>query len=397
MPTPVSFLTRKRGASGACIVAVIAALMTLRLALDREPHVLPAAPPADTVILQLPLGDQSSRELAAMWRDLQGDPDNAEAAAGYASLALQRYAVGGDARYIGYAQGALAPWREDDHPPLAIWLLRGRILQTQHRFAEAGADLDRLLARHRDSAEGMLLSADAWRRAGDLERARARCAGLALAGFSAPAAHCAGDILMSLGKPEQAYALLAPMHAEPAQGPPRLQQWMLAVAAEAAAADGRAAHALALYQRALAIPGATIAMRASHADLLLAEGRPNQALAALARAPEPDADALLLRRAIAARQLGLADAHALRKRLQAGFVEAESLGTAALHWREQALFALLLADDPDAALVHAENNWNQQKGPEDATLLIEAARAAGRPDAANAVYAWREGSQFGDV
>lgn len=397
MPTPGSFPTLKRRTSGACVAALMAASITVSHSLAGDPHASSAAPVADTVILQLPKGGERTGDLAALWRDLQRAPGSADAAVRYAGEALQRYAVTGDARYIGYAQGALAPWQQDADPPLQVWLLRGRILQTQHRFAEAGAYLDRLLARHRDSAEGMLLSADAWRRAGDIARAKARCAGLALAGFSSLALHCAGDILLSLGEAGKAYALLAPLHAEPGRGQPQLQQWMLTVAADAAAADRKVAEALALYERALAIPGATIAMHASYADLLLAEERPSDALAALARAQEPDADALLLRRAIAARELGRADAHALRKRLRTGFVEAEKLGTAALHWREQALFALLLANDPNAALTYAGKNWRQQKGPEDAALFIQAARASGRPEAANAVYEWRQSQQFGDV
>ncbi len=397
MPSPVFSPTRNRGGVGAGFATAIATSIALCLSPGSALHAHGVDADADTVVLQLDVGDGRSAGLAAMWRDLQQQPDNADAAASYANRALQRYAVGGDARYIGFAQGALEPWREDLRPPLAIWLLRGRILQTQHQFAAAGADLDRLLATHRDAVEGMLLSADAWRRAGDLGRARARCAGVALAGYPLPALHCAGDILISLGEPEQAFATLSQVHEGPAHGPPRLRQWMLTVAAEAAAAAGKSPQALELYQRALAIPEASIAMHASYADLLLAQGHPEKALVALASTPDPDADALLLRRAIAAKRLDHADRHELRERLRERFAEGERLGTAALHWREQALFALKIDDDPDTALGYAKQNWAVQKGPEDASLVLAAARAAGRPEAVDIINNWREQQRTSEI
>ncbi len=397
MPSPDCSLTRKRRGVGALLVTAIAASLAVWQSPGSASPAHGMDADADTVVLQLDTGGARSGGLATMWRDLQRQPDNAGAAASYANQALQRYARDGDARYIGFAQGALEPWRDNPQPPLAIWLLRGRILQTQHQFAAAGTDLDRLLATHRDAVEGMLLSADAWRRAGDIGRARARCAGVALAGYPIPALHCAGDILMSLGEPEQAFATLSQVHEGPAHGPPPLQQWMLTVAAEAAAAAGKVHEELELYQRALAIPGATIALHASHADLLLAQGRPKEALVALTSAPAPDTDALLLRRAIAAKRLDHADRHALRDRLSGRFAEAERLGTAALHWREQAMFALRVADDPDTALAYAKQNWAVQKGPEDASLLLEAARAAGRPEAAEIIYGWREQQRQQDI
>lgn len=398
MLLPSCLRTLRRSAVTAGIAAMfVVAVMPLSYGAGDDSSDPPAGPQADTVILQLGDSADSSQGLAARWRALQRNPDDAGAASRYASLALRHYALSGDARYLGYAEGAVAPWQDDADPPLAVWLLRARILQTQHRFAEAGADLDRLLAKHRQSVEGMLLAADAWRRAGDIDRARSRCAGLALAGFAEPALHCAADILMSLGQAGEAYDLLSPLHEDASQAPKALEQWMLTVAADAAAAAGKDPEARALYERALDIPDASIATHASYADLLLADARPQEAIAALARAPYPDADALLLRRAVAAKQLDGENLEALRERLRAGFDEAQELGTAALHLREQALFALLIEDDPDAALAYAEKNWTLQKGWEDAELFIEAARAAGRPEAAGAVHDWRQRFQMGGV
>jgi hypothetical protein len=348
---------------------------------------------AETVVLQLDSGSDPMLRLATMWRALQLQPDDAAAATRYAGLALEIYATSGDARFLGYAEGALARWREAEKPPLSIWLLRGRILQTQHRFAEAGSDLDRLLAVHGDSAEGMLLAADAWRRAGDIHRARLRCAGLAFAGWHDLARHCTADVLLSLGKAEKAHELLSSREAASGRAPPEMAQWMLAVAADAAVAAGRRSEARALFERALAIPGAGIALHTAYADLLLGDGRPREAIATLSGLP--DADAVVLRRAIAAKRLGQASLDRLRESLRARFAEARALDAGALHLRERALFELLVEANPDAALALAGKNWTLQKGWEDAALLIQAARAAGRPDAARAVEDWRRQADRG--
>jgi tetratricopeptide (TPR) repeat protein len=344
---------------------------------------------ADTVVMELDNGSDPMLRLAATWRALQRQPGDADAATRYARLALTYYGTSGDARFLGYAEGALAPWREAMNLPRSVWLLRGRILQTQHRFADAGADLDRLLAAHGDSAEAMLLAADAWRRAGDIGRARSRCAGLAFAGWPDLARYCAADVLLSLGKTEEADQLLSSGVAVSADMPAEMGQWRLAVAADAAAAAGRVAEARSLFEQALASPGGGVALHVAYADLLLGEGRPQDAIDALSDLPDADADAVLLRRAIAAGRLGLDSFDQLRERLRARFADARAFDTARLHLREQALFELLVEDDPDAALALAEENWMLQKGWEDAALLIQAAAAADRPEAVRPVEDWR--------
>lgn len=372
---------------GSIAATLSVAAMLLWGAADRDSSAAPQPLQADTLVMELDGGGDPMLRLAATWRALQLQPGDADAASRYAGLALTYYGTSGDARFLGYAEGALAPWREAMNPPRSVWLLRGRILQTKHRFADAGADLDRLLAAHDDSAEAMLLAADAWRRAGDIGRARSRCAGLAFAGWPDLARYCAADVLLSLGKTQEADQLLSSGEAVSADLPAATAQWRLAVAADAAAAAGRAAEALSLFERALAIPGAGIALHVAYADLLLGEGRAQDAINALSDLQ--DADAVLLRRAIAARRLGLDSFDDLRERLRARFADARALHTAGLHLREQALFELQVEDNPPAALALAEENWTSQKGWDDAALLIQAARAADRPEAAQPVEHWR--------
>lgn len=120
------------------------------------------------------------------------------------------------------------------------------------------------------------------------------------------------------------------------------------------------------------------------------------ALAYPAPAHGQDADALLLRRAFTVQKLDNADFETLLERLRSAFDKAETARTTALHLREQALFAILIEDNPEAALEHARENWTLHQGWDEATLLIHAARAAGRPEAATAVHDWRQRFQTGE-
>jgi hypothetical protein len=99
------------------------------------------------------------------------------------------------------------------------------------------------------------------------------------------------------------------------------------------------------------------------------------------------ADATLLRAAIAARRSGDGDAAALRKNLAQRFAEARARGDQT-HLREQARFALELQGDPVRALELARRNFDVQREPADARILLESAIAAGDAQAAKPALDW---------
>ena len=123
---------------------------------------------------------------------------------------------------------------------------------------------------------------------------------------------------------------------------------------------------------------------AAYADFLLRGHRPADALALLADAPP--ADPLALRIALAEKQLGRLDTarvDSLSYRLQLAL---DGLDTT--HAREAAYFALYVLDDPQLALQRALANWNVQREPIDARLVLEAALAAHRAADARPVLDW---------
>jgi hypothetical protein len=89
----------------------------------------------------------------------------------------------------------------------------------------------------------------------------------------------------------------------------------------------------------------------------------------------------LLRIAIAQRQLHDPQLAQSSARLQAAFA-AESQRGEAVHRREQARFLLEVEDQPKLSLAAAIENWAVQREPDDVLVLVNAARAAGSPAAA---------------
>ena len=348
--------------------ALLLVLLALPAAVSAEPFV----PKDDAEVVQrLPYRiDAAERARRAA---LAQDPAQLPLAVATARAALQRARVHGDPRELGAAQAALAPWwRQADAPADAV-LLRARVLQARHEFEPALAELKRLLARgdltpdHR--AQALLDAAALHQLRAELPEARALCEQLQpLAAL--PAMACLAELASLSGQGPAAEQTLAQLSPGRSMAP-----WLALMRAELAERLGNETTAPALYRSALAGED-EVYTRAALADWLLARQRPAEALVLVERSPDAEADALLLRRVIALRQLGR-DASApsalMRERLAAG--DRREPGK---HAREQARFALDVEQQPREALRLAQVNWARQREPVDAVLLLRAALAAGR-------------------
>ncbi|MBT8097272.1 MAG: hypothetical protein HKP32_01920, partial [Woeseia sp.] len=319
----------------------------------------------DTIVYALPGDTGEGASLYELRRELSRNSADPAIAARYATVALKNYAQSGDPRLLGYARGALQRWQAVAAPPPAIWLLRGRLTQTEHRFEAAGMDMDRLLALHPDKPEALLLAADAWRRAGNLSAARGRCLTLSLAGFPELARLCAADVQLSSGQPQLALnTAAATIENYGAELDDEILSWAHAIHAEAATASGAVESALDSWDLALtATSQPTLALQIGRVDTLLEAQRYEAVLQALE--PLPAADAVVLRRAIAGNALQHADLDAWRDELLVRFDDPAYTADDSLHWRERALFELDVMQQPQAALRAAQRNWAIQKGFED--------------------------------
>jgi predicted Zn-dependent protease len=129
----------------------------------------------------------------------------------------------------------------------------------------------------------------------------------------------------------------------------------------------------------------------TYADFLLEHGRPKEVVALLKDWTR--SDTLLLRLAIAEKALALPDAQKHARALGERFAAAALRGEK-LHLQEEARYLLDLKGDPAGALAAARENWNKQREPRDAAVLLETALAARDPGAAAPALAWLEGSGF---
>ncbi len=350
-----------------------------------------AAPrvPADEreVLERLPLRPRDPaaaqlRELRAAAAAAPADPSAVvPLARRYFELAMAE----GDPRYVGYAQAALAPWAGNDRASAVILILRALLRQYRHDFEGALADLALAAQRDPQNAE-----ARAWRAAifmvrADYAAAARECAALAALVDELQATGCRAYVEATTGKARSAYArLLGALHRAPDAGAGQ-RLWILTRLAEIAWRLGDAAAAERHFRDALAAGLTDNFLLAAYADFLLEQRRQREVIDLLQE--HSRSDTLLLRLALAERDLGLPGAARRAQSLGERFAAAAARGER-LHLAEEARYLLELRADAPAALAAAAENWDSQREPRDALILLEAARAARNPVAAAPVLEW---------
>ncbi len=356
----------------------------------------PYRPAGPSVVLErLPLkpGDERSRALAADRARLAAAPRDPALAVKVARAYYELAGAEGDPRYIGYAEAALAPWASDRDAPADILYMRGKLLQWRHEYAPALELFDRALQRepgHYDTLSGraavLTVLADYAGARRDCEQMRAREEELYWAS-------CIAYIDGQTGQAAAAEHRLAGLLARDSGIGSAGQLWLLARLADLATRLGRPAEADRHYRRALALGVTSQYLLANYADFLIDEGRHAEVVALLrdwARS-----DVLLLRLTLAEQALGAPDfkthARTLRERFAAAALRGDTL-----HRQEESRFQLRVERNAARALELAVANWAIQREPYDARILLEAAVAAGRRDAAQPVLDWLVQSRHED-
>jgi tetratricopeptide (TPR) repeat protein len=336
-------------------------------------HAGPYLPGSDGAVLAvLPAGtrhaDLSARRLAQSRVDV---------AIPLAEFNIKQSRLSGDLRYLGYAEAVLAPWVNQNPPVPDVLVLQATLQQSRHEFAAALATLNRALAVRPDDPQALLVRATVLRVIGRYSEAAAACerfSGLVDHGLGAL---CIQSQRALAGHLEQAYSVLLQVSTQGWLNSEK--SWLYSELGEMAVRLGRDADAQRWFEQDLRLVPTDVYVRAAYADLLLRQRRPGDALALLQglESYEP----LLLRIAIAQRQLR--DPHLAQSsaRLQAAFAAEEQRGEA-VHRREQARFLLEVLDQPKLSLAAALENWAVQREPDDVLVLVDAARAAGAAAAA---------------
>lgn len=350
---------------------------------------MPYRPASDTDILEhlpsRPMGPDPARE-RALREYIARQPDQLDLALRLAAIEVERARATSDPRPLGQAEALLSPWWNQQQPPVPVLVLRATIRQRSHAFTMARTDLQQAVDRQPDNAQAWLMLASIEQVGGNFPAAANACA--RLNGIASPAVHvsCLAALEGVNGRAAQAYSRVAAALADPSsRTQTELRDWMLTLQAELAERLGHAEDAERLYRLSLAADPRDTYTIAAYADFLLDAGRPEDVVPLIAA--DTPVDALLLRRAQAAQRSGRPDASAIIEDLGARFAALRARGDQ-VHQREEARFRLELAADPPGALQLAVANWQVQKEPLDARILLECAIAAGRPDAAAPVVRW---------
>jgi tetratricopeptide (TPR) repeat protein len=346
----------------------------------------PFIPADDALVLEsgLPTADPRVRQMRILASALQRRPDDLELAMRLASRQLAMGVAEADPRFVGYARGTLARWWRDGGaaPPLRV--LRARILQAQHDFAPAAADLRAALRDAPDAAQALLVLEAVDEVTGDLAEAKETCAKLAALRPDLAASACAASIGSLTGESGKSYTALTDALAREPTAAAGVRRWALTILGEIAIRRGDPAAEQHL-RLALALDARDIYALTVYADYLLDQRRPAEVLPLL-RGFER-VDALYLRLVLAAQATGDDQFPVYRDNIAARFAAARRQGDT-LHLRDASRFALEVERDPVPALDYARRNWSVHETPYDARALLAAAIAAHDPAAARPVADW---------
>jgi tetratricopeptide (TPR) repeat protein len=390
---------RRRGRRKLAVLALgaigLAAALTAAafIAPDHTAAAAPTYVPADPgqVVATVPRRDPA--ELAAR-QALAAAPDRVELAVELARGDIERYRTLSDPRYLGRAQATLARWWTLAEPPPEVLLLRATIEQSIHRFAQARADLDRLIGLRPDDAQAQLTRAVVATITADYAAARASCRAIAPLASPIVVAACEAPLDAIAGRADEAYAHLARLVGAARSGDAGVRGWALTQLAELAYMRGDTDAASAHAGGALALDPDDAYARNLLADVLMATGHTAEASRLLAGRDQIDSH--LVRRAIAEHDLHGPDAGRLIAAMRDRIAAAAERGDR-IHLREEARFTLAVELDAARAVAIARDNWSVQKELADARLLAEAADAARDRDAAAPVIAWARATGVRDA
>lgn len=353
----------------------------------------PAGP--EVVLERLPQkrGDAGAAALAADRARLAAQPQNPQLALSVAGRYFDLAGAEGDPRYIGYAQAALAPWATDRAAPLDILFMRGKLLQWRHEFKPALELFDLVLQRQPDHFDALNWRAAVLTVLADYDSARRDCRALQAKEKELYWGGCLAFVDGLTGQAAAAERRMAELLARHADAGSATQLWLLTRLADIAARLGRPAAADRYFKRALALGVTSQYLLANYADFLMDEGRHAEVVTLLRDWTR--SDVLLLRLTLAEQALGAPEfkthARTLRERFAAAALRGDTL-----HQQEESRFQLLVERNAARALELAVINWDVQREPYDARILLEAAAAAQRPDQAQSALDWLARSRHED-
>jgi Tfp pilus assembly protein PilF len=352
-------------------------------------------PTDDGEVLQevAPAADPAVAKMRLLRAAQGAEPRSVQAALQLANAYIAYGRQIGDAHYAGYAEAVIAPWTGLALPPAGALLAQATILQYRHQWREARSVLQRTLRIDARNGQAWLTLATLDMVQGDYTVAARDCAQVTNdAGIELGLA-CLANVRSYTGEAHQSLALLHQAEAAGGGASADYRAWIEGLIAESAERLGDWSLAETHYRAALTLLPEDNFLLVAYADFLLDRGRPREVLTLLAA--HTQSDTAFLRLSLAQAAVHSPDAARYAWIMAARFAALAQRGSE-YFGREQARFALLLQHDPAGALALARSNWQMQRAPWDARVVLEAALAARRPDAALAVVDFLDATKLED-
>ncbi|KAA1174297.1 hypothetical protein FWJ25_08650 [Marinobacter salinexigens] len=343
----------------------------------------------DTVLATLPAGLPApfpKDTTAAMSRDALADKIQ--------SLIKQARASG-DPRFLGYADRLFQQVPDEDIND-RLRVLRATLAQSLHRFEDARADLNRVLADTTDRSQRIqarLTLANLELVQGRYTQSLNHCQSLDALYPGLVADSCRALVQARTGDAPKAYRWLSQQLATTSSTNPVERVWAEGTLAEIAAQQGldsTADH----WSNVITDNPDDLYARAQLADWLLMNERFEEVLTLTSGYEQ--VDALSVIRVITLKKAGDPGFTALAQTLRERFEEAQWRGSL-LHKREFSRFKLDVEGQTDIALKYALENWQTQREPLDTRLALRAAMAGQSSSALTELSQWLDQNQQVDA
>ena len=365
------------------------------LATPAAPFRAPYLPDSDTEVLQeVPsTADPAVVEMRRLRLALDAAPRSLTAAKQLADAYVDYSRQIGDAHYAGYAEAVIEPWMRASPPPAAALVTQATILQYRHQFSDARQLLQQALKLEPREPQAWMTLATLDMVQGDYTAAAKDCAQVTNNAGVELGLGCSGNLRSYIGQARQSLAVLQQVESASAATPVTYQAWVQGLMAESAERLGDWPLVEMHYRKALQLLPQDNFLLVAYADFLLDRGRPREVLTLLA--DHTQSDTAFLRLGLA--QLALHSDQVQRYTwIMAARFEALRLRGSDYFGREESRFALKLQHDPETALDMALRNWQVQRAPWDARVVLEAALAAKQPQAAVPVLDFVEKTRLED-
>ena len=377
-------------------LAVVLLMYTVHL------QAAPYIPQSDSEVLeQLPASrDPLLQKLRQHQTQLAKSPDDLKHAVDLAQAYVQLGRTTTDPRYDGYAEAALQPWWNMLQAPIEVLILRATLRQRRHDFSGALNDLSRILQEQPQHTQAWLLQSVIHQVQGNYLLAKQSCIALLQLSNSVIATACVANAINLNGRAQESYqALIKIVEQDNIGATSQETGWALTVLAEIAARLGKNEQADHYFQAALAIDRQDVYLLSAYSDFLLDQNRPQDVRTLLQRTithVDNLTDSLLLRLAIAEQALEELTLEQSIETLKVRFANNRLRGDNQ-HLREEARFTLVLLQQPLNALQLALENWETQREPWDARILLDAAIHSGDSAAAQPAIDWLKSVNLEDM